>query len=255
MESISVLPLLISAIVGALVTIFFSLISKKRAKFVYIITHSKVGTTTDDPIFGSIKVLYNDQPAKNLWLSQVEIRNTSLSDFSDVPIRIYAHPPAILLNQTLKINDRYPSDLHLDEEFMKNLRPDEKGSYSEKQHALYNSHRHYKIPVINRGHKIIFTYLIHTPEEIPEINMSIEAAGIKCIHKRLTSFPINFPYVITKGVLLGIALAIPILLVLAANLTDAKISVITGWTLGLLTGSLGIAAAWLWDKTRNFLFN
>lgn len=255
MENLSISQIFIGTVIGALVTYVFSMLSKRRAVFEYSATHSKIGTSTDDPNFGSIRVLYNDQPAKNLWLSTLEITNTSLTDFKEVPIKIVATAPAIMLNQTLRINETYPNDLYFDDDFKKYLVPDDNNKYTEAQIQLYKSQRCFKIPVVNRGDKLTFTYLMHTPNGMPELHASISATGIRCKFKPLTNLPLDLPYTIVRAICFGLVLVVPTLLVVIITVNDAHVSAIIGFFLGLLTGTIGLYISRTWDKLRNLLFN
>lgn len=255
MENILIEQILGGAIIGGIVTIFLAKLLKRRAKFVYTVTHSKIGVSADDPVFGSIKVTYNDHPVINLWLSTVEITNTSLTDFNDVPIQIVANDQAILLNQTLMINETYPNDLHFDKNFTDRLIPNAENKLTEQQQRLYNSQRCYKLPVVNRGDKITFTYLTHTTEDAPELHAVINATGIRCKYKPLTNLPLDMSYTLTRAILFGLMLVIPLLWIVTFKVTDANNSAIIGYVLGFLTGLIGLFLSWSWDKVRGLLFN
>ena len=255
MENLSITQIFIGTVIGAVVACIFSMLSQRRAKFVYSVTHSKIGTSTDNPIFGSIKVLYNDLPAKNLWLSTLEITNTSLTDFKEVPIQIVATAPAIMLNQTLRINETYPNDLHFDDDFKKYLVPDDDNKFTDTQIQLYNTQRCFKIPVVNRGDRLTFTYLTHIPNGMPELHASIRATGIRCKYKPLTNLPLDLPYTIVRAICFGLVMVVPTLLVVINTVTDAQVSAIIGFFLGFLTSTIGFYIGRVWDKLRNLLFN
>jgi len=119
--------------------------------------------------FGSIEVLYNKAPATNLWLSTLQITNTSLQDFKEVPLEITARNNASLLNETLMVNDTYPNDIYWEENYKQQLSRQEGEEATDFQVKLYRSARKYKIPVINRNDKLTFTYLTHTHGGMPEL--------------------------------------------------------------------------------------
>lgn len=256
MENIFIGQILAAAIIGGVVTTLFAKFSKRRAKFVYTVTHSKIGTSASDPVFGIIKVTLDDYPVINLWLSTIEITNTSLSDFKDVPIQIIANDQTILLNQTLMVNTTYPNDLYFDKDFNARLIPNEENKLTEQQQKLYNSQRCYKLPIVNRGDKLTFTYLTHTAEVAPPMaQVMISAIGIRCKYKPLTNFPLDMSYTITRAITVGIILAIPLLWIVTSTVTNVLNVAIIGYALGLLTGLIGLFSSWTWDKARNLLFN
>lgn len=255
MVDVSITQIIVAAIVGGVVTKLLTLFWKRRARFIYTVAHLKVGTSTDDPVFGSIKVIHNDTPAKNLWLSTIELTNTSLEDFKDVPIQISATAPAILLNQTVKINDVFPHDLHLDKSFTDKLVASETGEYSDQQNQLYNSTRCFNFPSISRGDRLIFTYLTHTQEGMPELQLSINTPGILLVYRALANLRLDFGYTMLRGLGFGLMFSVPLLTVLTFQVLDHRHAAILGWILGLLTGSIGLFASKLWDKLRSLLFS
>jgi len=255
MKEILVLPNFIAAAIGAIVTWFFGLILKRRARFIYTVAHSNVGVSTNDPVFGSIEVLYNKVPATNLWLSTLEIINTSLRDFKEVPLDITARNNASLLNETLKVNDTYPSDNYWEENYKQQLSRQEGQEHTDFQINLYNSVRKYKIPVVNRNDKLTFTYLTHTQGGMPELHATINKEGILCKYRSLRNLPLDLYHTIIRAVGIGLMFTIPLLVLTIFMVDDSRYSAITGWILGFSTGTLGLVFCWAWNKLRISLFN
>lgn len=255
MGELSIVNVLSGAIIGAIVTAFFGLVIKRRARFVYCVSHSRVGESAEDPVFGSIKVSYNDEPAKNLWLSTLEITNTSLRDFKEVPIQISAITPTILLNQKVSINNEYPISINWDEDYKKLVTPQEGQKATKDQIRLYNSVRKFKFPVVNRGDKLTFTYLTHTLGSMPELHATIDSMGIRCKFRPLTNLPLDFSYTILRAIGFGLVFTIPFLVFVTLEVDDSQYSAVFGWTLGFLNGLLGLWIGRIWDKLRISLFN
>ena len=77
--------------------------------------------STDDAIFGSVRVTLNGNEVPNLYLSTIEIRNESSNDYENVDIRAYTNDTLLLSEQTqidetsyiLEWSDKYKKDLHL----------------------------------------------------------------------------------------------------------------------------------------------
>jgi len=255
MEKILALPTFIAAAIGGIVAWFFGLILKRRARFIYTVTHSNVGASTDDPVFGSIEVLYNKIPATNLWLSTLEITNTSLRDFKEVPLEITARNNASLLNETLRVNDTFPSDIYWEENYKQQLIRPEGKEATDFQVKLYHSVRKYKIPVVNRSDKLTFTYLTHTQGGMPELYATINMAGILCKFRSLHNLPLDLYYTIIRAVGFGLMFTIPLLVLTIFKVDDSQNTAIIGWILGFSTGTLGLVFGWAWNKLRISLFN
>ena len=62
-------------------------IVNKRGLFTFVVRHNKVGESTDDAIFGTVRVTWNDNIIRHLYLSTVELTNESLKDFENVVVK------------------------------------------------------------------------------------------------------------------------------------------------------------------------
>ncbi len=255
MEEMNIIVITLSAIVGSIVTVLFNLFTKRRARFVYTVTHTKVGTTADDPNFGSIKVFHNDNPVNNLWISNLEIVNTSLSDFPNVPISITVVPPAILLNQTVKINNIDSNAPLLSEAYLRQLEVNEGNQFTDSQVQIYSTYRDFTFPVVNRNDRLTFTFLTHTTEGMPELHADIQYSGILCKYKKLSnSMPLDLSNIIFV-IVLGLFLTIPALIFIVLPISNPDFSTISGYILGLTTGTIGLITRVLYIKLRKLFFN
>mgnify|MGYP003635070604 FL=1 len=248
---------LISAIIGALITWFMTRLSSRRARFIYSVTHNRVGISTEDEIFGSVKLIHNGKDVKNLWLSNVEINNTSLRDFQNVPIQIAVKSPSVkLLNQTIRINDSYPSNVYLDDKYKALISIDKKTGLTEKQKSLYFSTREFNLPNINRGDKIRIMFLVDAEDtSIPELITTINAPGIICKYRPLVNLPLDLNHTILRAIKFGLLISAPSIILIANYFENATYAVLASWILGLLTGSLGFIISKIWDRIRKFLFD
>lgn len=89
-----------STVFGIFVTWITQQILNKRAVFSYNVSHSRVGVSTDDAIFGSVRVTLNGDEVPNLYLSTIEIRNESSNDYENVNIRAWSNDTLLLSEQT-----------------------------------------------------------------------------------------------------------------------------------------------------------
>ena len=87
-----------SGVLGVILTLLTQRILQKRGVFAYFVRHNRVGLSTDDPVFGSVRVTWNDNPVDNLYISTVELRNESLNDYENVAARVFTSD-TILLNR------------------------------------------------------------------------------------------------------------------------------------------------------------
>src|SRR3989304_8436943 len=96
------------AIASAVGGIFISVITQnwlnKRALFTYYVFNNQIGLSTDDKIYGSVKVTWNDNPVARLYLSTVELINESAKDFESVVVRVFTNNTH-LLTQRAELSD------------------------------------------------------------------------------------------------------------------------------------------------------
>ena len=80
-------PLLVAAIsaaVGVLLTVVATKVLAKTAILRYSTRTDRTGTAADDLVFGNVRVSWRDNPVRNLYMTLVEIENTSNRDFENV---------------------------------------------------------------------------------------------------------------------------------------------------------------------------
>ena len=91
---------IVSAVGGIAVTVMAQYILNKRGIFSYNVFHNRVGISTEDAIYGSVKVTWNENPVAHLYLSTVELTNQSMKDYESVVVRIYASNTQLLTQRT-----------------------------------------------------------------------------------------------------------------------------------------------------------
>ena len=73
---------------GAFLMFLIQMIVNKRGLFTYVVRHNKVGMSTDDAVFGSVRVTWNNSLIRNLYLSIIELNNESQKDYKNVVVRM-----------------------------------------------------------------------------------------------------------------------------------------------------------------------
>ena len=85
-----------SAIGGMIIAVFTNQLLNRRGRFRYSVSHARIGVSTDDAIFGSVKVTWNDNMIANLYLSTVELVNDSMRDFENVAVKAFSNNTDLL---------------------------------------------------------------------------------------------------------------------------------------------------------------
>lgn len=239
-----------STIFGIFVTWITQQILNKRAVFSYNVNHNRVGVSTDDAIFGSVRVTLNGKELPNLYLSTIEIRNESSNDYENVDIRAYT-------NDTLLLSERTQIDetsyiLELSDKYKKDLQLADGQEISQAQRDLYNRQREFNVPAINRGQIIKLTFLNSaTVNTDPSICVDIQKKGIKLVF-RPPLITIHGEYQ-THAAVVGVIIGFLIGAILIANDTVLWLSVCIAMIYGLVASTPGAYFLKSWRKCRDVI--
>ncbi len=172
------------AIIGAVIAVIFQYLLNRRALFTYHVSHERIGISADDPIYGSVKMTWNDSPVQRLYLSTVELTNQSVKDFDSVKIRVYTSDTSLLKQKTEIVGT--PDGIDFTDEYKEKIAVPNAGKATQDQVKIYYSGRDYVVPTINRGQKLRFQFLNEAhPEKTPNIWLNVTHKGVKCKHKSL----------------------------------------------------------------------
>ena len=169
---------MITALVSIVGTIISQHLLNRRARFRYSVVHSRVGVSADDVIFGSIKLTWNGNPVANLYTSTVELVNESMRDFENIVVTIYTADTNLLTQRTEIVGST--QILNWTSQYAETLRVPDGQKPTPQQFELYNSHRDFLIPVMNRQQKVRLTFLNAAKTQTqPSLWLDILHKGIK----------------------------------------------------------------------------
>ena len=140
---------LVSTGLGAFLMFLMQMIVNRRGLFTYLVRHDKVGTSTDDAVFGTVRVTWNHNLIHNLYLSVIELKNESQKDYENVVVKIFTNVAT-------------------------------GAEATQDQVTLYSMQREYLLPTMNRGQVVRVAYLnaAHTEHE-PTLGMDIVHKGVQ----------------------------------------------------------------------------
>lgn len=82
---------------GGIVTAWLTQrVLNKRGVFTYSVTHTRVGITAEDDIFGNVAVSWNGNPVQNLYLSTIEMKNESMNDYENVIVSAFTNDSTLM---------------------------------------------------------------------------------------------------------------------------------------------------------------
>ncbi len=238
-----------AAIISMLLTLLAQYILNKRSRFRYFVWHNRLGMTTDDAIFGSVKVTWNDNVIQDLYLSSIELINESIKDFENVEIRVFSNDTHLLSESTeivgsthnLKWTNEYAERLHVEPNQIPN----------NEQIDLYGKQRDYLIPVMNRGQTIRLAYINSAQnKKQPTIWIDVLYKGIKLdfrvAHNKV--FGVSQPNAALCGLLSGILIVILIIF----NIETLWLAVTVAFVYGLIAQVPGAIMIKVWQKIKIF---
>lgn len=238
----------LSALGGVLLTVFTQQLLNRRGRFRYSVLHNRVGISTDDAIFGSVKVTWNGNFVPNLFLSTVELTNESMRDFENVVIKVFSNDTLLLSEATeivgtthiLKWTDEFAAQTQV----MPGQQP------TQKQFELYYGQRSYLLPVANRGQLIRLSFL-NAPKtnNQPSIWLDVLHRGVKLEYgiRHNQTLGIPQPTAGWIGLIIGIFLVVTICSIFYSVWLCSVIS----FGYGLFAQIFGALAVKVWRKLQN----
>ena len=154
------------------------MIVNRRGLFTYLVWHNKVGTSTDDAVFGTVRVTWNHNLIHNLYLSVIELKNESQKDYENVVVKIFTNDTDLLSERSEIVGTtRF---LDWTEEYSNRLAVATGAEPTQDQVTLYSMRREYLLPTMNRGQVVRVAYLnaAHTEHE-PTLGMDIVHKGVQ----------------------------------------------------------------------------
>ena len=204
----------------------------KRGRFTYSVTHTRVGVTAEDAIFGKVTVQWNGNPTQNLYLSTIEMKNESMNDYENVVVSTFTNDTQLLTEQTQILDT--PSIIEFTERYKSQLHVETGSAPSEQQWTIYHGQREYIIPIFNRGQSIKITYLNSAVRnEMPSIWVSVTQKGVKLKFQGPQNQIFGVPQ--HQAAFVGVILGIAVLVVLISFVAEP-------WGIAALAMTYGLFA-------------
>lgn len=196
---------------GVSAAFFTQKILNKRGTFSYFVNHNRVGSSSQDTLFGNVSVTWNNNPVDHLFLSTIDLKNESLNDYENVVIQTYTNDTKLLTEATQIIGT--PAALLWTEAYKRKVQLEQGKEPTENQLNIYRGQREYLIPVFNRGQQVRITYLnAANSNETPSIWLSAILKGVKVKFQipQAQIYGVPRPKAAIVGVILGLVLLVPL---------------------------------------------
>jgi hypothetical protein len=241
----------ISALIGSLLTIVTKLFLNKRSIFSYYVFHNRIAQSSEDIVYGSVRVTWNDNPISNLYLSVVELINSSLKDYESVIVRIFTNNTKLLTQKTYIVGTSRSIDFTKE---YKNKIAVKAGNNkpTDKQLSLFTSQRDYFVPIMNRGQILRFEFINSAiPNQKPIIWADVLHKGVKCKFKVARNMIFGIPQ--NEAAIAGIIIGLFAIILIINLINSVTISAIISFIIGLIAVIPGAYVVKILRKIRNIL--
>lgn len=245
---------LLLLIIGGMITLIFSKISNKTSIFRYYTSSTKVGVSADDEVFGTVRSTWQGHDMRNLYISTIEVQNTSSKDFENIKFKVYSGEQTLLLNQRTEIVGT-PDIIPWDKAYSQRIHIAEGEEATDSQVEEYRHNREYNLPVFNRGQTIRFSYLCTNPndDDEPGVYISSYSKGIKLKSSTTPYLILNPIFGVPIPVAITRALFISALVVIACGLWIDNIWIAS--SLSMFVGLTGQIFGAIEYKIERFIIN
>lgn len=227
-------------VIGGIITLIFTKVSNKTAALKYFIETNKIGISTDDEVFGSVRSTWQGHEVRNLHYCTIEVQNSTSKDFEDIKLKVYTGNETYLLNQRTELVDT-PYAISWDDSFNNKITIAEGGEATKDQIALYRHNREYKLEALNRGQKVRLSYLCTNPnnDDTPRVEVTTPSKGVKLVRRSTPSLVINPIFGTPVASAISRALILSVLVVLLTGVWVENVWVAAGFCMFFgLTGQI-----------------
>lgn len=238
-------------VIGAIVTFVFTKLSSKTGTLRYFVSSNKVGMSADDQVFGSVRLAWQGHEVRNLHLCTIQVENTSSKDYENIQFKVYSGQETILLNQRTEVVDA-PYIIPWEENYHARLHVPDGEQATQEQLDEYNHNREYRLPVLNRGQILRFSFLCTNPNDDnePGVYISTSSKGVRLKRQQLPYLILNPIFGVPIPAAIFRALIISVFVVVATGSWIENIWVAASICMFVgLTGQVFGAIAYKIEKT------
>lgn len=224
----------VSAVVGGMVGGLLAVLRNRVKTLEYTARHDRLAFAVNDARFGAVQVTWNGVNVVNLFSSRVEVENQSAKDLSGLRFKVYTG------NETLLLSERpeMPGTAHAlayTPEYTASLTVAPGAEPTEQQRQMFLHSREYVVPVLNRGQRVIFTYLTSVPggNQGPSVWVDLLHQGVRIQYRQLGPQVHGAP--VRAAILVG-------LLACVVTLVLASLYISEPWAAGLVCLVVGLIA-------------
>lgn len=203
----------------------------------YTVNHDRMAFSADDAIFGSIRVTWQNHDVTNLFSTRVTLENQTGKDFTNLKIKVYTGETLLLGERTEIPGTTYI--LKWTDDYQKLVQVSPGNAPTEQQFDTYNHSREYIVPVLNRGQRVVMTYLTTVPGGVqaPGAWLDMLHEGAKVQYRQVVPQIHGVP--VRLAISVGIVVCLAVLVVASYTITEPWAAAAVCMVFGLFAQSVG----------------
>ncbi len=205
---------LLSFIGGGAVTAIVNYFRNRLRTLEYRVFHDRVAFAADDTIFGNVRVTWQGNEVRNLFVCTAVLENSTSRDYSDLKVKIFTGNETLLLTQYVELVGTTFTPGFTDE-FKRLIEVPNGQQPTDQQLNTYHHNREFAIPTFNRGQKLLTRFLVTAPNSTqgPAIWMDALHTGL------------NLKYAPNHNEILGVSVKITVPFAIAISLLTLALSI------------------------------
>ena len=254
-ELIDPLPASLWAIGGAILSQMWYRYRQRMVTLRWQVLHQSLGISTNDALFGSIEVRYNNNPVPNLYFSTIDIHNESNSDLSEIELNlVFNDGTVIYISHGAVLGSA--NNLPFTESFASGLAdvvqiPTDDPKWSERA-TPYMRRRDYRVPTLNRGASVRIGMLVQAPEnQTPIIQLASDHLGLKLVYHGPR--PLIFGVERNTATLSGLFTGLIAILLVSSTQLGRNSAITVCFVIGCTTAAMGAIVVRAIRWTRRIL--
>ena len=230
----------LSAVGGGLIGNLIAVLRSRVKTMEYTVHHDRVGFSADDQVFGAIRVTWQNHDVTNLFSSRVTLENQTGKDFTNIKVKVHTGDTLLLGERTEIPGTTYI--LKWADDFQQQLLVAPGDAPSEQQFNTYNHSREYVVPVLNRGQRVVMTYLTTVPTagQGPAVWLDMLHEGVKVQHRQVVPQVHGVP--IRLAISVGLVVCVAVLAIASIAFTEPWAAAAVCMVFGLFAQSIGAFA-------------
>jgi hypothetical protein len=201
-----------------------------------------VALTGVDSVLGTVAVTHNGAAVENVFLSVVDLENQSQKDLADLELDLSHSDGFTFLGGTGSVTGsarRFEFTARVQADIARLLQLAPQDLAADPGFAYLNTHREYRVPVLNRGARATFVHTITGPQgRTPFVTLSCDYPGVRLRMEGARRMIFGVPQ--THAMIWGALTSILLTAIVASSTNSVGIASVAGFVFGGFANTIGV---------------